>query len=777
MIRFSFYDNILNNKSETTITENEFITNFLSQPSEIIEKIRSSNDPETINVLKKELPAVTFAGQFIIRRQNEPFIPTGLIVVDIDKLEELANINNILKNDKYTRLLFISPSGKGLKIIVQIPQVKDIFEFKSRFNSLKTYYLDKYNISIDTSGSDVTRLCFISYDTNYYYNPDASVYTKIDKNSNEISPVDVSKRILDFDSIVDIMIPYWKVGQRQNVSLYLSAFLRASGWGIKTVLKCVKLICDATHDSDFSERSTGVYTTFDKDKQDIKGYTGLKEIMEKDDFFQICKILNYSVAENKKQVFVYKYKKKHLPYFDLLVESLGLIGQEYNTTRKALYYHLIGLMMKSDSAFNFGSVRFDSRVNLYFMLNSGSGKNNFKQLLRNSLPTNISVKEATSFHQEQLIGKIVGKDKNMREARGYFDNDELIFDESRQLFMNENNDYVSIRSYFCLALDPIGSNTISKQLTEHGNQHPLRYNARCSIILFTQPINFATSVIESGFMRRGIPLYIPANNNTANIVISRLMSCDLSTKYAELRKRLTKLRGFLKHKTWTSDDIIPALDKYFHCLLAYGLSYSDRVGLYVSKIYQHTLLDTLLKFAYIHAGSQQRTHVTIEDVKIAYMDLYEILGSVFSAIDTFSPNFYNFDLTYPENEGLQWLYDNQAINEQSPITVAMLVSIIAEHTETTQFNVRKKELRNLKNNGYIKIKRGQSGSSSVYLTEKGLSLFKHSDNNNNCNHYAEYLKICEELKKHDITNDGWFSEIDTPEEIEVSELVPVNEFD
>lgn len=122
---------------------------------------------------KVTLPAVTFCATFEKKRRKE-YLNTynSIIVIDIDKLEdkELKQVWNFLEKDPLIFTFWKSPSNKGIKGLISI---KYDFEFnkedidlihKSAFKKSAIYFDEKYGIELDNSGSDITRLCFFSYD-------------------------------------------------------------------------------------------------------------------------------------------------------------------------------------------------------------------------------------------------------------------------------------------------------------------------------------------------------------------------------------------------------------------------------------------------------------------------------------------------------------------------------------------------------------------------------------------------------------------------------------
>lgn len=140
-----------------------------------IEKLRellNTGNNESYKVEKLKLPAVTFCGTFLeVRKKEALSVYNELIVIDIDKLtqEQLNKTSSQLSNEKYVFSFWLSPSSNGFKGLVPLKynfDIKDIdISHKSAFDKLSKYFSATYNIELDLSGSDTTRLCFMSYDS------------------------------------------------------------------------------------------------------------------------------------------------------------------------------------------------------------------------------------------------------------------------------------------------------------------------------------------------------------------------------------------------------------------------------------------------------------------------------------------------------------------------------------------------------------------------------------------------------------------------------------
>ena len=199
---------------------------------DIVKKIRLKKDKEERNELKKLLPAICFSGNFTKRNDASLTEHSGLICLDFDGYKtskDLLQEKERLTKNKYVFSAFISPSGKGLKVLVKIP--KDVDNHKNYFASLNTYFDSPY---FDTTSKNISRVCYESYDPLIHINLTSSLWEKID----EVEFIELNKYkdkptipVTDENKIVDILMKWWenkyglKNGERNNnVFILASAF-------------------------------------------------------------------------------------------------------------------------------------------------------------------------------------------------------------------------------------------------------------------------------------------------------------------------------------------------------------------------------------------------------------------------------------------------------------------------------------------------------------------------------------------------------------------------
>lgn len=191
MKHYSIFKNFYQIVNE--MTENELVECIRSSAyRELVEEVRRlyiEQGEDAANEKKVELPGAVFAANYRGGRLNVNLVEyLGDIVIDIDHLsqEDLARILPLIWACPYTRIAFVSPKGMGVKIIVHtchpdgtLPRtIQEIEDFhQAAYNSLATFYGQLCQVSIDTSGQDVGRVCLFSYDPDIYHNPDSRPFT------------------------------------------------------------------------------------------------------------------------------------------------------------------------------------------------------------------------------------------------------------------------------------------------------------------------------------------------------------------------------------------------------------------------------------------------------------------------------------------------------------------------------------------------------------------------------------------------------------------------
>lgn len=134
---------------------------------------------------KSTLPAVTFCGTFREKRNLDSCVCYNpLMVIDIDHVEDalMEVYAKYLEEDPYVAAFWKSPSGSGYKGLVHLDydESTDKLDKKDKhklaFRQLLTYLLANYGIALDESGSDIPRLCYMSWDPQLEVKSEANAF-------------------------------------------------------------------------------------------------------------------------------------------------------------------------------------------------------------------------------------------------------------------------------------------------------------------------------------------------------------------------------------------------------------------------------------------------------------------------------------------------------------------------------------------------------------------------------------------------------------------------
>jgi len=135
--------------------------------------IADSKEPKKFKA--DNFDSACFSGTFSKRKDSCLIMHSNLICLDFDHLgnqETLDNIKKSLINDEFftTWLIFTSPSGDGLKWVVDIDLSKGSHD--AWFKAIKNYIYATYKLNVDEKCGNVSRACFLPHDSNCYANPE-----------------------------------------------------------------------------------------------------------------------------------------------------------------------------------------------------------------------------------------------------------------------------------------------------------------------------------------------------------------------------------------------------------------------------------------------------------------------------------------------------------------------------------------------------------------------------------------------------------------------------
>lgn len=215
--KISFFENVWSGNPKEVIL-GEVIRSIKDETyrgiTSTLRKHLENDEHESYAFLKKKLNAVTFCGVFEDSRTKTSLVKYNhLLVIDVDKLtqHQMRDTQKKLLDDQYVFTYWISPSNQGIKGLIKLNYNFDINitgidqSHKMGFNQIAEYFEKAYQITLDKSGSDVTRLCFLSWDSNLILKEnvvpfvinEASTKSSTERHIKKIGKRDVTNNIRD----------------------------------------------------------------------------------------------------------------------------------------------------------------------------------------------------------------------------------------------------------------------------------------------------------------------------------------------------------------------------------------------------------------------------------------------------------------------------------------------------------------------------------------------------------------------------------------------------
>ena len=175
--RISIYRNAHDNAGEPG-TLGQFLFDYSESNAAAISAIRLCHDKAERTRLKAALPAATISGYFYPTRSRAHLVQhSGLLAVDIDAQDnvdiDMTQVKRLLSKMDCVAYAAYSVSGAGLFAIIPIAYPN---RHKAHFEMMRRDFMN-LNIIIDGACSDVTRLRYVSWDSEPYINQAARVYS------------------------------------------------------------------------------------------------------------------------------------------------------------------------------------------------------------------------------------------------------------------------------------------------------------------------------------------------------------------------------------------------------------------------------------------------------------------------------------------------------------------------------------------------------------------------------------------------------------------------
>lgn len=227
---------------------------------DVINKLRALPNHDQEKELKKKLPLICWSGTFLKRTDNDCIKHSGLICLDFDD----ESFDTIMQKKEYIYAAFISPTGTGVKVLVRIPEI--IKDHGDYYLSLADYF----GLStIDEKCKNISRGCYLSYDPNMYWNPDAPIYYKL-LPKKEVKYEKQQARnpyyVTDDDKIIDRLVKQheheWHKGNRNNACYFLACELNRFGISESTAINVMlRYVEEGFSESEMRRTTKSAYQT------------------------------------------------------------------------------------------------------------------------------------------------------------------------------------------------------------------------------------------------------------------------------------------------------------------------------------------------------------------------------------------------------------------------------------------------------------------------------------------------------------------------------------
>lgn len=281
MYRFQYYPNDINSSHPAGwVTIDRFIdANINPKPGVIklfdaIQECDAKGDKEGKSKLKEKLYSFTPCVNVSVRRRYSDITDfTGLMVLDFDKIDNAIDFKEYLFNEyNFIYICWISPSRKGVKALVQIPEIK-LTTWQDSTNEFKAYFygiaeeMEQYS-GFDATGQNCVLPLFQSMDREMLVNPFPFKWT------------DKGYKLNNFVTSIPIEIKY--TGEKKE-----STIIKIINTGIGKIVDNghpqLRSIClavggyVATGYIDYSTALGEVYNLIDRNNYLHKGISGYKK--------------------------------------------------------------------------------------------------------------------------------------------------------------------------------------------------------------------------------------------------------------------------------------------------------------------------------------------------------------------------------------------------------------------------------------------------------------------------------------------------------------------
>ena len=149
---------------------------------------------------KDKMQTVSFSGMFESRADSKIVEHSKIIAMDLDIYDhpDLDGVKEKFKSDPHVFSVFLSTSGRGLRVLFRI----DPKRHRDAFLGISKYIRDHYDIIVDANSS-VSKPYIVSFDPDLYINEKSPVWTVYNKETRLVVDTSVIHTKSDFQEVFE----------------------------------------------------------------------------------------------------------------------------------------------------------------------------------------------------------------------------------------------------------------------------------------------------------------------------------------------------------------------------------------------------------------------------------------------------------------------------------------------------------------------------------------------------------------------------------------------
>jgi hypothetical protein len=157
----------------------------LSAATKYIRECLDNGDPGASEA-KRQLPVIVWAGEFSARNNASCTAYSGLVVLDLDDLDDAVAVRDTLAGDPHLVCCFRSPGGSGCKPVV-LTDASSPADHAQAWLTACQYLKTTYGLTVSGGQGDVARACFACHDPDAFINAEAQPLA-VDRSLNLPAP-------------------------------------------------------------------------------------------------------------------------------------------------------------------------------------------------------------------------------------------------------------------------------------------------------------------------------------------------------------------------------------------------------------------------------------------------------------------------------------------------------------------------------------------------------------------------------------------------------------